>query len=147
MLMNYPILIPCGNKKRDYRTQAWDMYQGLYFKAILNYAIRLGTKVYIVSGGYGLLKLNDIIDPYDIKMNKKISNYLITKSEMKFDTVMSFLPYTYLKSIQADKVIQMYPKGIRMGSIIQYCRERSTEAVKIDLHKLENGQVRKLLEL
>ena len=46
------------------------MYQGQLFKKSYLYAIKLNPdKIFILSAKYGLLELNDIIEPYNITLN------------------------------------------------------------------------------
>lgn len=62
-------LIGCVKMKRKQRCAAKDMYISPLFKARLKYALSLGKKCYIISAKYGLLGLNDMIDPYDKTLN------------------------------------------------------------------------------
>lgn len=62
-------LIGCVKMKRKQRCTARDMYISPLFKARLKYALSLNKKCYIISAKYGLLALDDIIDPYDKTLN------------------------------------------------------------------------------
>lgn len=59
------------------------MYIGSFFKAQLEWAKKNfeKDKIYILSAKYGLLKLNDFIEPYNIKMGEKGSIDLIKISQ------------------------------------------------------------------
>ena len=63
-------LIGCGNKKREIRIKASDMYIGTYFRYCLKYARTLcpDENIRIISAKYGLLPLDRLIDPYDMKL-------------------------------------------------------------------------------
>lgn len=63
-------IIPCGGKKRNMPTFAGSMYLGSYFKACLTYALRRTDKdyIFILSAKYGLLRLTDKIQPYNLRM-------------------------------------------------------------------------------
>jgi hypothetical protein len=66
------VIIPCGAKKRSVKSQAYAMYIGSYFKANLHYALSIAKKenIYILSAKYGLLRLQDEISPYNIRMGQ-----------------------------------------------------------------------------
>ncbi|WUH91733.1 hypothetical protein OG900_17525 [Streptomyces sp. NBC_00433] len=60
------IVIPCGARKLDVRARAADMYTGSYHRACRRAAEALRPdRVLILSARYGLLGLDDEIDPYD----------------------------------------------------------------------------------
>jgi len=63
-------IIPCGAKKRKDRSPAYAMYLGTYFKINLRYALSITNReyIFILSAKYGLLGLEDEIEPYNIKM-------------------------------------------------------------------------------
>lgn len=61
-------IVACGKEKAQFRMQAKDMYIGSYFKSCLKYALEFGDKVFILSAKYGLLELDDFINPYDLLM-------------------------------------------------------------------------------
>ncbi|MEV6529471.1 DUF6884 domain-containing protein [Streptomyces sp. NPDC051639] len=60
------IVIPCGARKLDHRARAADMYIGSYHRACRRAAEALRPdRLVILSARYGLLGLDDEIDPYD----------------------------------------------------------------------------------
>jgi hypothetical protein len=64
------VLISCVSQKRAYRSKAKDMNISALFKKNLAYARRLNPDaIYILSGKYGLLDLETIIDPYNQTLN------------------------------------------------------------------------------
>jgi hypothetical protein len=65
------IVIPCGAKKLDHPAPAGDMYIGSYHRAARRAAEALaqpGTRIVILSALYGLLDLNDVIEPYELRL-------------------------------------------------------------------------------
>lgn len=64
------MVISCGYKKRTHPCQAWQMYIGSYFRAMLRYALSVADRerIYILLAKYGLLRLTDPIEPYNLKM-------------------------------------------------------------------------------
>lgn len=60
------VLISCVNTKLSHKAKAEDMYISHLFKNSLLYAKKLKpNKIFILSAKYGLLQLDDEIEPYD----------------------------------------------------------------------------------
>lgn len=55
--------------KREERCKAKDIYISPLFKKALAYTLAHYDKVFILSAKYGLLDLDDIIEPYDLTLN------------------------------------------------------------------------------
>jgi len=68
--MKICIIAGCSQKKLNYPAKAIDMNQGQLFKAIRKLAVRNHFDMKILSGKYGLLDANEVIEPY----NQKIRN-------------------------------------------------------------------------
>ena len=69
------VLISCVSKKFHSKSKAQDLYVSPLFKKELEYARLLKPdKIFILSAKYGLLKLNEVIEPYDKTLNKMSSN-------------------------------------------------------------------------
>jgi hypothetical protein len=69
------VIVACGAKKLDRPARARDLYVGPYFKACLAYALTLAKPkdVFIISAKYGLVGLNDVIEPYDKRLGDPFS--------------------------------------------------------------------------
>lgn len=64
------VFLSCVKSKRQNVCAAKDMYVSDMFKKSLAYAETLNAKkIYILSAKYGLLELNDIIEPYNLTLN------------------------------------------------------------------------------
>jgi hypothetical protein len=64
------ILISCVSKKRSYKSKARDLYISPLFKKNLKYALKLQPdQVFILSAKYGLVSLDEEIEPYDVTLN------------------------------------------------------------------------------
>ena len=64
------IFLSCVKTKRNSRSMAQDMYISDLFKKSLIYAQSLKpSNIYILSAKYGLLELNDYIEPYNTTLN------------------------------------------------------------------------------
>ena len=64
------VLITCGSKKRSIPCAAADIYTGVYFYNMIRFArsIAPDSRIYIVSAKHGLLRTNQIIAPYNLRM-------------------------------------------------------------------------------
>ena len=69
------VLISCVSKKLNHKSKAQDLYVSPLFQKNLQYAKSLNPdKIFILSAKYGLLRLNEEIEPYDKTLNKMRSN-------------------------------------------------------------------------
>lgn len=66
------VIIPCGGAKRTEDCPAGEMYIGGYHRACQAYALSLAPleEVLILSAKHGLLRLGDIISPYELRMGQ-----------------------------------------------------------------------------
>jgi len=64
-------LISCTKRKQDYPCKALEMYSASdLFRKAYAYCIKKYDQVAILSAKYGSLFPNDVIEPYDITLNK-----------------------------------------------------------------------------
>lgn len=69
------VLISCVSKKLNHKSKAQDLYVSPLFQKNLRYAKSLNPdKIFILSAKYGLLKLDEEVEPYDKTLNKMSSN-------------------------------------------------------------------------
>jgi len=66
------VIVPCGGAKVDHATSARDLYTGSAFREVLAAAVKLVGEgnVLILSALHGLLDLDEVVDPYDVKMGQ-----------------------------------------------------------------------------
>ncbi|WP_414530309.1 DUF6884 domain-containing protein [Nodularia chucula] len=65
------VLISCVSKKLTQRAKAKDLYISTLFKLNLQFARQCKPDfIFILSAKYGLLNLDDEIDPYEMTLNK-----------------------------------------------------------------------------
>ncbi|MFI7608492.1 DUF6884 domain-containing protein [Micromonospora sp. NPDC049366] len=84
-------VIPCGGEKLDHAAPARDLYRGSMFRHTLENTERcarmdieqLGkpARVLILSGKYGLVELDQVIEPYDLRMGARGSVTAATLAE------------------------------------------------------------------
>ena len=69
--MGIIVLISCSSKKLSQKAKARDLYISPLFQLNLKYAQQLSPqKVFILSAKYGLLQLDEEIEPYDVTLNE-----------------------------------------------------------------------------
>lgn len=69
------VFLSCVKSKQNKRCAAKDMYASDLFKKSLEYARQLHPRmIYILSAKYGLLELEDVIDPYELTLNTMTQN-------------------------------------------------------------------------
>lgn len=66
------VIIPCGRRKRAGPSPAGELYLGPYFQGCLKTALALTAvdRIRILSGKYGLLKLGQVVEPYDQRIDR-----------------------------------------------------------------------------
>ena len=65
------VVVPCGGRKRPHASPAGEMYVGSYHRACRRYAERVGAdRVLILSARHGLVGLDEVIEPYDLRMGQ-----------------------------------------------------------------------------
>lgn len=87
--LNSPIVfLSCVKSKRDHACATKDMYTSPLFRGIFSYAKKLQPKkIFILSAKYGLLKPDDVIEPYE----KTLNNMKIYEKRAWTETVLSEL--------------------------------------------------------
>lgn len=64
------VFLSCVKSKQNRKCAAKDMYISDLFKKSFEYAKKMRPrKIYILSAKYGLLELDDIIEPYELTLN------------------------------------------------------------------------------
>jgi len=130
-------LISCVSKKLDSKSKAQDLYQSPLFKKNLAYAKKINSdEIYILSAKYGLLKLNDKIEPYDKTLNKmsvyekkKWSNEVyqeLQKFEVINNTNFIFLAGENYRKYLVEKLAhyEVPMKGLQIGKQLQFLTEK-----------------------
>jgi len=70
MQMRTVVLISCVSQKLNHKSKAKNLYISTLFKKNMAYTEKLQpAKAYILSAKYGLLELDDEIEPYDLTLN------------------------------------------------------------------------------
>lgn len=83
LIMKKVVLISCVSNKLSHQAKAKDLYISPLFKNNLEYAHRLKPdKIYILSAKHHLLNLDDMVEPYDLTLNKMHINELKVWSDI-----------------------------------------------------------------
>jgi len=130
------VFISCVKKKRKRKTIAEKMYISDFFKKQLAYAKQLNpAKIYILSAKYGVLELNDIIEPYEITLNtfsekdKKIWAYKcyqqLRQKNIDFNEKAVFLAGKNYRKYLITKFtnVETPLKGLKIGEQLKYLKE------------------------
>lgn len=65
------VLISCASAKLPHKSRARDLYVSALFQKNLAYALSLAPdRIFILSAKYGLLGLEQEIEPYDVSLNQ-----------------------------------------------------------------------------
>jgi hypothetical protein len=131
------VLISCVSRKLPEKSRARDLYISPLFRYNLKYASSLNPeKIFILSAKYGLLKLDDEIEPYEKTLNK-MPSYEIKKwassvierlgrlSDLEKDDFIFLAGDRYRKYlIPYIKNYEIPMKGLGIGRQLRYLKER-----------------------
>lgn len=122
------VIIPCGAEKVDAPAAARDLYVGNMFATALRTAqsdaFGLDPIVYVLSAKHGLLRLDDEVAPYDVKMGGDGSvdpaTVCMQAAELDIDEadeVYTLLPRAYYEV--ADRALR--PLGVYAQDVYEAC--------------------------
>lgn len=131
------ILISCVSKKLDRQTKAKDLYLSPLFKKNLAYAYKLQPdNIYILSAKYGLLKLDDVIEPYNMTLNtmktaekkawtKTVLEQLEQLEDIENTNFVFLAGSNYRKYLtQQMPYFEVPMEGLRIGKQLQFLTEQ-----------------------
>lgn len=110
------VIVPCAAAKAEVATTARELYVSPNFAHIIKGAQaeaeaterELGTpaRVMILSAKHGLLELDQVVEPYDVKMNQKAvriatSEIVAQLLDLDATSIVSMLPGTYADVLRA----------------------------------------------
>jgi cytoplasmic iron level regulating protein YaaA (DUF328/UPF0246 family) len=133
--MKKVVLIACSSKKERFACRAESMYQSTLYKLSLAYAKQMkADKIFILSAKYGLLELSQIIEPYNITLNKmsnseiqnwsnKVYESLKEKVEIDNSTFVFLAGNNYRKGLAKSlKSIKVPLEGLRIGEQMHFLK-------------------------
>jgi len=85
------VLISCVSQKSPYRSTAKELYKSTLFRLNLKYAKLLNPdEIFVLSAKYGLLQLDQEIDPYNLTLNKMSINDIKNWSNKVIDQIRDY---------------------------------------------------------
>lgn len=92
-------LIPCCKNKNDKLCMAKDMYKSPMFRMRMRYAEQFDANIYILSAKYGLLAVNQYIEPYNLSLKEFSKDERICWSNKVIEQLKT------VSSLEEDKFI------------------------------------------
>jgi len=132
-------LISCVRKKRTYSCKAKDLYTSPLFIKSYKYAEQQADKIFILSAKYGLVKPDEIIEPYNQTLNKmsdkeridwsrKVIERLSEETSLKNDKFIILAGKNYYEKILPSIYIYELPLlglGIGIGKRLKWFDEHT----------------------
>jgi len=151
--MSKIVLISCVSKKLGHSAKARDLYISSLFKYNLRYAESLSPdKIFILSAKYGLVGLNEEIEPYNKTLNKmssrdvrEWSNSVLSQlkkmSDVKKDEFIFLAGNKYREYLVPNLVNHKVPmKGLSIGKQLKYLKQKLGVNKRCEaLHQWFNG--------
>ncbi len=134
------VLISCASKKKAVKSRARELYDSPLFKLSLQYAQKLAPdNIFILSAKYGLVALDEKIEPYDITLNdmksaerkewaSKIIKQLQAHADLNGDQFVILAGERYRQYLLPRLMSYEIPlKGLRIGEQLQYLKGACNE--------------------
>ncbi len=126
------ILISCVSKKRTRKSKAKDLYISALFKKNLQYALQQNPdQIFILSAKYGLVTLDEEIEPYDLTLNTmsaseikqwaaKVRQQLSEHADLREDLFVFLAGEKYRKYLIPHMIHVKIPfEGLTIGKQLQ----------------------------
>ncbi len=136
------ILISCVSKKQTVKAKAKDIYISPLFKLNLAYANSLNPdKIFILSAKYGLLNLEQDIEPYNLTLNNlkdkeikiwadKVLEQLKKETDLEKDEIIFLAGEKYRKYLIPNiKNYNIPLKGLGIGKQLNFLKEKNEQSV------------------
>ena len=130
------VLISCVSKKREQKCKARELYISALFKKNLHYALKLAPDhIFVLSAKYGLVGLEDEIEPYDLTLNTMSANeikqwaegvlrQLSDKADLQNDQFIFLAGAKYRKYLIPHMAnVQVPMEGLPIGKQLQRLSE------------------------
>ena len=129
------VLISCVSKKLNYKARAEDLYISPLFRYSLAYSRKLKPDaIFILSAKYGLIDLDEIIEPYDEtligkkaeeikKWSENVIGQISGRYDLKKDKFIFLVGANYRKYILPHVVDYEIPlKGLGIGEQLSFLK-------------------------
>jgi hypothetical protein len=150
-------VVPCGAAKLDHAAPAAELYTGAHFRYVLNAALELAdgdrSRVRIISALHGLLELDTVVAPYDVKMGDRNSIAVWTVADQLDELhqhtdvhVVALTPNAYSDKLAAAVRGAGVPmSGVRLTQAFAGCRgigeQRGRVAELVRAHRATQAQL------
>jgi hypothetical protein len=144
------ILISCSSKKLPYKAKAKEIYISPLFKLNMKYALSLKPdKIFILSAKYGLLDLEQEIEPYDLTLNnlkkEEINSWAnkvldnLKEEDLNNDEFIFLAGEKYRRFLIPKIENYKIPlKGLGIGKQLKFLKNKTREGCK-EVHILFNN--------
>ena len=132
------VLLSCVSKKLDTKSRARDLYVSPLFRYALKYAESLDTdKIFILSAKYGLVGLDEEIEPYELTLNgmksieKKVwadnvLKQLASESDLDNDEFVFLAGENYRKyMVPHIKNYNVPMQGLGIGKQLKFLKDKT----------------------
>ena len=129
------VLIACVKTQLPFRAPANELFTSPLFRYSLRYAETLNPDhIFVLSARYGLLELDDVVDPYDVAMNQKtpeeredwcngVLEQLREKCDLKRDEFVILAGVNYREClIDHMKYVEIPMEGLNLGRQLYFMR-------------------------
>ena len=133
--------VACCKLKSSNKTTAEKMYISSLFKLSLKYAKEHSDKVFILSAKYGLLALDDIIEPYNETLNTKTDDEIKEWSKKIIQSIKNLglekSRFLYLCGSNYKKYLKKELKGkdplegLSLGFRLQWLKKQTSKSYNI----------------
>ncbi len=130
------VLISCVSKKQKHKSKARELYISPLFKKNLNFASKLAPdQIFILSAKYGLVGLDDEIEPYNLTLNTMsaheikqwadgVLRQLVEKTDVQNDRFIFLAGDKYRKYLLPYLTnVEIPLKGLSIGKQLQRLSE------------------------
>lgn len=137
--MKTAVLISCAAQKLPYKAIAQDLYISPLFKKSLHYARSLKPDhIFILSAKYGLVPLDQVIEPYDVTLNempaveirrwsRRVLDQLRRVIDLQEDRVIFLAGDKYRKYlISAISIYAVPMQGLSIGRQLHFLTEQAS---------------------
>lgn len=138
--MSTVILISCVSKKLQSKARARELYISPLFRMNLKYAQRFSPeKVFILSAKYGLVGLDEEIEPYDVTLDKlsarerrewatKVVSQLKEHCDLKKDHFVILAGQKYRQHLLSHlKSYEVPLAGLPIGKQLQFLKRETSQ--------------------
>ena len=135
--MNYG-LIGCVGLKLPHKAKAKELYLSDLFKKSLAYCLKNYEKNFILSALYGVVDLEEEIEPYDLTLNTMPKQLIYVWSEKVFGQLIPNVLPVFQGSMSQEKLVEA-------GMVMPFIRISGSPLMPVQL--LEPGLRRELLNM